>query len=417
MQALKKHLSRSTQKIRRTINQSTKHIDLDYDILISTLQQERKALELFDKHMNQMIMGIESQMNIIQSFVNDYTMMFSTGSTQFDESRDYEIAKQLQQVADRMEQQAVKPFIAKSRQTQLKLQEYNNEIQSLENSNIMKQRYNKLLDYEIYENKYTVLQPKASTSTSLQQEFSDSCIQLENSKIVFEQVDRQCKQEMKQLIMKRYDLVFSAVNDYLKEILSEYYERIGQLSQCLKDMTIESIQPHNHETTENTSSLSRSSSMHSQLSKSVSLPSIPSPHSRSNSLVGQTTAGEEAASDMSYDATFVEEQEEEDDSVIIPTQIVTPSEKPEIYTSKSLNNLKNQIHRLHSPDITILDPNISRLSANYFNAQHLPDYDENRILPISTPRKDVDTTATTTTTIIPDDIDDVIARTSQANLM
>lgn len=201
MLSLKKHFSRSTQKIKRTIK-GQKHTDETFDLLIQTIQAEQRAIIHFEKHVNQMMSDVQSQHRLYHSFSNDLHLMYSCGSTSSSSStstttsstsnealllteeeetsgstssssssssshsRTSELGDRVEGIAQRMNDDVVQPFLQRAKVVLQKLEGYRIELHQCEKSEVIKRRNNRLLDFEIVERKYMAAQAKVPTTNT-----------------------------------------------------------------------------------------------------------------------------------------------------------------------------------------------------------------------------------------------------------
>lgn len=287
MLALKKHFSRSTQKIKRSIK-GQKHTDETFDTLIHTVHAEQRAIGHFDRHVTQMIIDMEDQCRLYRSLGDDLHLMYSCGSapvaattstttTSVDTPQDdleeatttmhsttttttttvkhSDLGTRVEAIADRMQQEVVQPFIQRARVVQQKLEGYKTELGQLEKTEVIKRRNNRLLDFEIIERKFHAAQSKPPANPQAEKELVELSAQYDTVKLQFDELDKQAKEILRGAIIRRYTVIHDVLAEFFYEILGQYHSAMGKLSQVFFEIhhSVQAPQPLGHELMDATS--------------------------------------------------------------------------------------------------------------------------------------------------------------------
>ena len=232
MNSFKKHLARSTQKIKRTVASSHQHKDAEYDMLMDSVKTQEKTLNQFDKHVLELVKHLEAEMALTKNFAFDYKLIYTSG-TAHDRAEDFEMVKELQQIAEKHEKEVVKPFMEKCQvRVQQPIREYIQEL-SEATKGLSKQRHNRQLDYEYQRDKYNSISSKTSSTP---QQIEEARNLFEAAKLAFEEIDEEVKLHLREVAVKRYTVFHPLVADLFGEILSEYYEQLSSLSVLMRQL-------------------------------------------------------------------------------------------------------------------------------------------------------------------------------------
>lgn len=150
------------------------------------------------------------------------------------------LAEHIETIANRMNEESLTPFAEKCAQMQSQIKEYLKELKVMIKSKILKERHKRLLDYEMYERKYNALSKKPQNTSKEEVRFEEAQAQYEAARDKFEEVDKQAKQEIRQVIMKRYSILYPVLVNFYGSILAEYYADKSRFAR--KFMEVRTIQ-------------------------------------------------------------------------------------------------------------------------------------------------------------------------------
>jgi hypothetical protein len=259
MNSLKKTFSRSTHKLKQSFGGKKKSGSTEYTLLLKTLKAQSKSLSSLDSHISSMIRNVQQQVTIVKSFAGDVNMVYMCGDPALD-NREVYVSKSLTSIAERHEQEVVAPFVDNARALQHDIKQYLNEIVAVEKGSLLKQRANKLTDFEIQESKFSTISMKSHATSQAERAFEDARMNYETSKITFDQLDEQAKREMRQLILKRYTQLHDQLLEFFGEIVAEYHQNMAKLSKLYSEIKlIPAPEPFDHEVNSGISSYADSS--------------------------------------------------------------------------------------------------------------------------------------------------------------
>jgi len=232
MHGFKKAFGRTTQKIKRTVSSRSAHKDPEYDMLMQSIQIQEKTLAQFDKHVLELTRHIEGQMAIARGMAHDYRMIYAReGITTGDD--DFDLVNKLVPMVERHEREHVRPFIEKCNiRVQQPIRDYIHELNEAKGG-LTKQRHNKLLDFEMYRDKYN---STSSNTKSTSTQVEEARIAFESARVAFDEIDQQTKQVLRDTVIKRYTVFHPVVAELYGDILSEYYEAMAGFGHLLKSI-------------------------------------------------------------------------------------------------------------------------------------------------------------------------------------
>jgi len=236
MHGFKKAIGRTTQKVKRTVRSQSAHKDPEFDMLMHSVNQQEKTLTQFDKHIVELTRSLEAQVTIARSMIHDYRMVYSkegvtVSATSMSRDDDHELVNQLAPIVEKMDREVVRPFIDKcSTRVQQPIREYVAELSEAK-TGITKTRHNKLLDYEMYRDKYN----NASTNTKFTvQQVEEARMAFENARVAFDEIDQQVKHMLREVVVKRYTVFHPLVASLYGEMLAEYYESLASFGSLMR---------------------------------------------------------------------------------------------------------------------------------------------------------------------------------------
>jgi predicted nucleic acid-binding Zn-ribbon protein len=231
MQSFKKHLTRSTQKIKRTVVTSHQYKDAEYDMLMNSIQSQEKQLTQFDKHVIELTKSLQTQVALIKNFSFDYKLIYANTGTTQDRSDDLEMVQELQRIADQQETNVVRPFIDKCQaRIQQPIREYIQEINEA-TKGLSKQRHNKQLDFEYQRDKYNSVSSKTSSTP---QQIDEARNIFETARLAFEEIDEQVKSLLREVAVKKYTVFHPLVSELFGELMAEYYEHTADMASLMR---------------------------------------------------------------------------------------------------------------------------------------------------------------------------------------
>lgn len=200
--------------------------------MLQSVTAQEKTLSTFDKHVVEMIRGIESQMVLAKQIATDYKMVYTKESaTSGASDDDLPLVAHLMPLIERYEREVVRPFVEKCNvRIQQPIRQYIHELHEAKGP-LIKQRQNKLLDFEMYRDKYN---NACSSTKSTPQQIEEARVAFDNARSIFDEVDQQAKQMLRDVVIKRYTVFHPLVADLYGDILADYYEAMASLGQLLK---------------------------------------------------------------------------------------------------------------------------------------------------------------------------------------
>lgn len=239
MHGFKKAIGRTTQKIKRTVSSQSAHKDPEYEMLMHAVNQQERTLTQFDKHIVELVRSLETQVSVARSTIHDYRLVYAregvtvsaTSSSSYGDDDSLELVRELAPIVDRLERDVVRPFVEKCAvRVQQPIREYVAELSEAKGG-LNKTRHNKLLDYEVYRDKFN----NASTNTKFTvQQVEEARLAFENARIAFDEIDQQVKQILREVVLKRYTVFHPLVSTLYGELLAEYYDALASFGSMMR---------------------------------------------------------------------------------------------------------------------------------------------------------------------------------------
>jgi len=269
MNAIRKHFNRSAQTIKRNIVPSGKRTDPDYDLLVKTINDQIKSLRLMNTHITQWLKMCSSQIVHLKVLAQDTRTVYSdptqkkktkkvtSSSEEGGESspedllcqpRELKMAQMIQSIAEKQEQDVLKPFTEKCTEIQAEIKQYLNDVKAMSRSNSLKVRHRRLLDYEMYEDRWNTVSARPRKTTKEMAIHDDAKVLYMNAKEAFEEADNQAKREMREVILQRYNRLHSLLVKLYSEAMADYYDLMSTSARAFRQIgSVEPLDPLSHE--------------------------------------------------------------------------------------------------------------------------------------------------------------------------
>jgi len=181
---------------------------------------------------------VEGEVALLRAMTHDYRMVYSKEGVAVPSTTDqFELVNVVLPQVERFERDQVKPFLEKCQsRIQQPIRQYLQELNETKVGHLAKNRQKRLLDFEMTRDKYNNAIAASSSTSAVNAHAQEEAARLafENARAAFDDADRQAKQFLRQVVMKRYTLFHPLVSELYGEILSEYYDTLASFGQMLR---------------------------------------------------------------------------------------------------------------------------------------------------------------------------------------